>query len=816
MQRFDLSGQWALRKRDSHDSMYMTIPGTVLSGYLENGRMEDPFYRLNEYKANEMFENDYEFEKSFMLPASAVKEKKQYLVCEGLDTICEIYINGMIVGRADNMHRTWIFDVQSFVKEGENIVTVLCKSPHKERDKKGRPGYEITYTPTGCKKGNQYLRKAHSDFGWDWGPCIPDAGIWRNIGFVFFSDCRITDVIYTQHHVNNSVRLEAEVFVENATDSERQAVIRAKAPNGKIVTESATIEFGAPSIVLSVDIDEPQLWWPNGLGEQYLYEVTITVGGDEKYYRVGLREFEICTQDDKWGSEFAFKVNGVKFFAKGANYIPQDVVKTNVSAERIENLLKAAVSANFNTIRVWGGGYYPSDYFYDLCDELGLVVWQDLMFACNIYDVTDAFVKNITAEIKDNIKRIRHHASLAILCGNNEIETAFATPWDDFVGHSEELKADNQKLFEETIKNIIKEIDPEHFYWPSSPSAGGGFEDTENENKGDSHYWKVWHDLKPFNEYREHYFRFLSEFGFQSFPSVKTIDTFTDVEDRNVFSEVCESHQKNPGANGTLLFYISQNFLYPKDFSSFVYVTQIMQALAMKTCVEHLRRNRGRCMGALYWQFNDNWPVASWSSIDYYGRWKALHYFAKKFYAPIVASMERNGYKITPVVTNDTKEYSKFRVDINIKDFSFRNLYSESFENRVDALSVYREKTIDVEEYVRGKERDVFVEIVFTDGEGKKHIDIDTFVPYKHLHLNDPELSGAMRESEDAYIYQISAGSFAPFVEISLPNADAVFSDNFFHITSNEPRIIEVKKSDFYGESPAVNVISLYDSYETE
>lgn len=408
--------------------MNVTVPGTVMSGYIENNRLDNPFYRLNEYTANELFNDDYEFEKIFMLPANFIKEKKQLLICDGLDTACEIFINGMIVGKADNMHRTWIYDVASFIKEGENIITVLCKSPYKAIESKKRPGYEINYVPTGCTKGNQYLRKAHSDFGWDWGVCIPDAGIWKNINIVCYSDCRITDVVYTQHHLDKTVKLEAEVFVDNATDSERQAVIRAKAPNGKIVTESATMEFGAKSMVLSVEIDDPKLWWPNGMGEQNLYEITITVGGDERYYRIGLKELEVCTASDKWGSEFAFKINGVKFFAKGANYIPEDIIYPNITVDRIAALLKNAKRANFNMIRVWGGGYYPFDEFYDICDELGLVVWQDLMFACNIYDVSDEFEKNVIAEIKDNVKRLRHHPSLAMWCGNNEIETAFYEP----------------------------------------------------------------------------------------------------------------------------------------------------------------------------------------------------------------------------------------------------------------------------------------------------------------------------------------------------------------------------------------------------
>lgn len=812
MQYLDLNGTWILRKKDSHDGINVTIPGTVLSGYLENGKIADPFYRLNEAKASAVLEDDFEFERTFFISAAAIKEKKQLLMCEGLDTICEIYINGMIVGRSDNMHRTWYFDANHFINEGENVIKVVCKSPHQARKVRPMPGREITYSPTGCLSGANYLRKAHSNFGWDWGPALADAGIWRNIAFIFYSDCRITDTIFTQHHLEASVRLDAKVCVNNATDSERQAVIRAKAPNGKIVTESATMEFGAKSIDLSVELDNPVLWWPNGLGDQNLYEITITVGGDEKYYRIGLRTFEVSREEDKWGNEFAFKVNGRKFFAMGADYIPEDAIYPHIQEEKMESLIKAAVRSNFNTLRIWGGGYYPSDRFYDLCDEYGIVIWQDMMFACNIYDVTETFEKNVVEEIKDNVRRLRHHPSLCLWCGNNEIEEAWSS-WDGFMGHSDELKADYLKLFEDVIPKAFKEVDEEHFYWPSSPSSEGGFVDPNGEKRGDGHYWEVWHGLKPFSEYEKHCHRFLSEFGFESLPDVKTIAEFSEEDERNVFSEVMEAHQKNPEGNGKILYYISENFLYPKDFESFIYISQILQAYAINTCVTHLRRNRGRCMGTLYWQFNDNWPVASWSSIDYFGRWKALQYFAKRFYAPVMASLEQKEYKITPVICNETKDYSRFKIVISVKDFSFRTIYSEEFENRVDAMSVYREKTVDVAEYVKGREKDVFVEMLYTNADGRTVNDIAVFAPFKHLHLSDPELSGEMRETPDSYIYTLRAVNFAPFVEISLPNSDGIFDDNYFHITSNSPKEVVLKKEDLYGGSPAVNVMSLFDSF---
>ncbi len=395
-----------------------------------------------------------------------------------------------------------------------------------------------------------------------------------------------------------------------------------------------TVSANNNPAVLTSSIHNPKLWWPNGYGDQPLYKVQVELLDEDGTVletitkRIGLRTLTISQEKDLWGKEFAFCVNGVKIFAMGGNYIPEDCIYSRITPEVQKYLLESCKRANFNCVRVWGGGYYPSDHFYDLCDEMGLIVWQDLMFACNVYDLTEEFEDNITKEITENVKRLRHHASLGLWCGNNEMESAW-DHWPEVQSESKYLRADYIKMFEYVIPKAVRAADSETFFWQSSPSSGGCFDDPDDENRGDCHYWDVWHGQKPFTDYQKHYFRFCSEFGFQSFPCLKTVESFTEEKDRNIFSRVMENHQKNPAANGKILYYLSENFRYPENFRKLLYVSQILQGMAMKYGVDHWRRHRGRCMGTLYWQINDNWPVASWASIDYFGRWKALHYMAK-------------------------------------------------------------------------------------------------------------------------------------------------------------------------------------------
>ena len=592
------------------------------------------------------------------------------------------------------------------------------------------------------------------------------------------------------------INVSAEVFRNDPFIIQAELIT----PEGRISAVNETLVNGQCSI--NMEIESPKIWWPNGFGEQPLYTVSVyalDMNGnqwDSKTYRIGLRTITVSRDGDEWGREFSLKVNGIKIFSMGANYVPEDSIYSFITKEKIDYLLKACVRSNFNTIRVWGGGYYPSDTFYDLCDEYGLIVWQDLMFADNIYELNEDFRKNVEAEVTDNIKRIRSHACLGLICGNSGIE-ALWTERGDVADHSPALKADYQRLFEEMIPGILNRYAPSVFYWPSSPSTGGGFISPGDETNGDCHYRGLWYDGMPVSELKTHGMRFCSKFGFQSYPSIKTVKSFTKDTDRNIFSEVMESHQKDPEAGGRIPQYLSREFLYPKDFESLLYITQIMQGLAVKSAVEHMRRNRGQCMGALYWQLNDSWPVASWSSIDYFGRYKALQYMAKNFFAPVAGSIERNGNVVSVYIENETRDIEVRRVKISLQTFEFRLLHEVEYEVEIKPFEAVKVCEINYTPYIEGLENRVFMEANFIDEDDNVvSTETEVFVPYKRLALDLSSISYSVIELVDEYVIRMMSGGFAAFVELDLKQADAIFSDNFFHLTSKREKAIRLKKSD--------------------
>jgi len=814
-----LNGKWIMNERGSESYIEASVPGSVLSALLVQHRVQDPFFGTNEIETREMFRKDYFFAREFEIIPELFEQERVRLCCKGIDTISRIYINNMLAGSTDNMHRTYYFDIKQFLHPGINTIMVEIFSPiNYIENRKPTLGKEIDYVSQGCMKGNQYLRKAHSMFGWDWGAQIPDCGIWRSIDLIGYSLIRLDDVKIIQHHekkkVNLEIRVRAELFRKGPYIIQSEVVT----PEGRVSAITETMEGN--EVTLFMEIDNPKLWWPNGFGDHPLYTVSVfalDMNGnqwDSKSYRIGLRTITVNQDKDDYGRSFVFNVNGVQIFAMGANYVPEDTIYSFISKEKIDYLLKSAVRCNFNTIRVWGGGYYPSDTFYELCDEYGLIVWQDLMFACNIYDLTDDFRKSVEAEVKDNISRIRHHACLGLICGNNEMELAW-TEWEDVYKHPEALQHDYFRLFEEILPEIAATEAPQTFYWRSSPSSGGGFDDPGSEERGDAHCWQVWHGLEPFSSYADYNIRFVSEFGFQSFPSVKTINTFTRAEDRNIFSRVMESHQKNKGANGRMLNYLADNFLFPKDFESIIYLTQIQQALAIKTGVQHFRRNRECTMGSLYWQFNDNWPVASWSSIDYFGRWKPLQYFAKYFYANIAGSIVRKDKTMSVYIQNETRDFEERRVRITLLTMDFRMLHEAEYEVDIPPFGVSKVCELDYSQLIEGMEDQVFVEAEFFDEEGEvASTEIEMFVEYKYLKLDSSSISYSVIELADEYVIRLMSGGFAAFVELDLRQADAIFSDNYFHLTSKREKTVRLKKSDIRYLLP--NAPEIQNGYELE
>ena len=793
-----LNGEWSMRRLPDGTPVPAEVPGSVISTLLAHGQIPDPYYRLNEYEVRDCMRSDFEFERTFSVAEDRLQAACAELVCEGLDTIADVWLNDRLIGHAENMHRTWRFDCRDALRR-ENRLRIRFHSPIRYIEEyPEKPGDEITVVQEGAIKGLQYIRKAHSMFGWDWGAQLPDMGIWRDIRLETGDGIRLDEVHFHQKHSKDNVVLETEVSVSAGQHdlSGTQVNIRLEDPDGAVLGECV---LPADRAKTEFRIEKPRLWWPNGLGEHPLYRVTVCLCHgkecEEKNWRIGLRTMTVRQEPDEWGTEFAIEVNGIKIFAKGADYIPEDCIYSRITRDRQKMLVESCVRANFNCLRVWGGGYYPSDDFYDLCDENGLIVWQDLMYACEVYDFNEQFEENVVQETIDNVRRLRHHASLGLWCGNNEIESAWVD-WEPFQNQSKRLRADYIKQFEYVLPRVVKEEDPDTFYWPSSPSSGGCFDDPADENRGDAHYWEVWHGLKPFLAYHDHFFRFCSEFGFQSFPSRKTVESFTEEEDRNIFSEVMESHQKNGAANGKILYYLSENFQYPKDFNSLLYVTQVLQGMAMKYGVEHWRRNRGRCMGAIYWQLNDDWPVASWASIDYYGRWKALQYMAGNFFAQKLGTLYQKDGVLYAAAVNDDREDTRVQVTLSIKDMELNEIKSVEKTAEVSALSAGKLLELDCGEWICGRKNSVFAEAVFEFSDGSRMTQFETFVPYKHLKLRQPNLSVRAERVDGGFAVTLQTDCYTPFVCLDLKEDDAIFSDNFFCLGDRSEHVIRVEGRD--------------------
>ncbi len=762
----------------------VSSPCSFYSILLENGKMEDPFWRDNEYAARDMCRNDCSFETVFTATAEDLSKEYQTIRLANIDTICDIFLNGKKLAHTENMHRRFVFDVKGKVKEGENTLLIYINSPILEMER-----LQLEHEVRGCNDsifGAGRLRKAFSMSGWDWGPQLPDMGIYGKCEFLCF-DSKIEEVeIRQKHRADGSVVLtitpeitgEADSFETNVTLGDK--VYAVDYENG----------------VGTVTIEDPALWWPRGYGAQTLYtvETKLIKNGnvfDTNSQRIGLRTMRVHSLRDQYGKDFTVVVNGVSIFCMGANYIPEDNIFPRITKDVIKRLIDDSIAANYNMLRIWGGGYYPTDYFYDLCDEKGLLVWQDFMYACTIVTFNDELKANLEPELIDNIKRLRNRTSLVLFCGNNEIEASLCfrkdgNIWNDFrIAYIE--------IFQRLMPNICKKYAPDVFYLPCSPTSGWNDVTPFDPNHGDTHYWDVWGDGKDFKDCRNYYHRFLSEFGFQSFPSMKTIETFTLPEDRNIFTRVMESHQKNGGGNSKILDFMARSYRYVHGLPEITYISQINQADAMKENVEHLRRNRGRCMGALYWQINDCWPVASWSSIDYFGRWKALHYYAKRFFAPVLMSVEDSGTNMRINISNETINDFKGIVKWAVKDTDFNIITQGESSADTKSLTAKYIGDINVADWVRGEAKysRFFVAELYDETGNFVSKQIILICKPKHFEYKNTKVKTEVKSENGKTIIYLSADSFIHNIEISFENIDTVLSDNFFSITDKKPVRIE-------------------------
>lgn len=776
--------EWIMKFRD-YEQLKCEAPCSLYSVLLDHQLIPDPYYGVNEQEVRDLSEYPCEFSCVF-----EIERMSQYMELEfgGLDTICDIYLNGRKLDSVKNMHRSFLYDVKDGVNIGENTIRLHFSSPleyFRDMDKRHR-----ALTTRDTIMGAAHLRKALYMSGWDWGPQLPDMGIFRPVILNQYETDRLEDVEIRQVHKDGVVKLLFHVQTKHQAEGCKiDAIV-----DGKRVR--LVDGYG------EMEIKNPQLWWPNGYGDQPLYDVTVELVSEGEVLdcqkkQIGLRTLTVSKESDKYGEEFCFMVNGVKIFAMGANYVPQDNILSRVTPEKTEKLIQSCIDANFNCLRVWGGAYYPEEEFYDLCDRYGIIIWQDFMIACaNLY-LRDEFKETLLKECEEQLKRFRHRACLGLVCGNNEMELAVMTwnkkamelatmngckaGWDGPL-----IRADYLEFYERLLPDMCYRLAPDVFYWPSSPSCGGEFDDPADPTRGDQHFWAPWNGNKPFTEYREHQFRFCSEFGFEAYPSIKTIKTFAEPKDFNLFSRVMDNHQKcKHGAKNTV-GYIAQNYLYPASFEKLIYTSQILQADAIKYGVEYFRRIRGCCMGSLYWQLNDCWPVASWSSVDYYGRYKALHYAARKFYAPLACALFYEDNKIVVNIANETRSKKAGSVKLYLCRADFTVLEQKEIPFIVEKLSSTDIGFMSDDALDNIYDCYFYADMYDADGNFVMRQSL-LFVPPKYFEWQNPNVKAEIHDIPEGVEIILTADCFARYVEVDFEEADVVLSDNYVDITSNKP-----------------------------
>jgi beta-mannosidase len=820
MERMSLKGTWQLRQVGTEDWLPGQVPGDVHTALMAAGRIPDPFVADNELAVQWVAETDWEYRLSFTPGQHLLAADQVRLHCDGLDTIAEVSLNGQPVGLANNMFREWDWEVKRLLREGENELRITFTGPVSYV----RPLQEANpmNLMAGIIPGGPHLRKAPCHFGWDWGPMLPPIGIWKDIRLEGFNAARLDTVHLRQSLADGQGRLTAAVQLDRWGDAPLSAVMHVTAPDGQ--TWEQAVEVQGQSAALAVDVPDAQIWWPNGYGAQPLYNVEVTLKAgeqqlDRRSYRIGFRTIELRREPDQWGESFTFFVNGVEVFAKGSDWIPADSFPTRITDAHLDYLLRSAAEAHMNMLRIWGGGFYEEERFYDLCDQYGILVWQDFTFACHIYPADDDFAENVRVEAVQNVRRLRHRTSLALWCGNNEMEQGWCDwGWNKPEDHrNQRLKAGYDRMFHQMLPQVVAVEDPDTVYWPSSASSGIPFAQPNSQDRGDCHYWDVWHGRKPFTAYRSQFPRFMSEFGFQALPPLETIKTYAEEKDRNMTSYVMEHHQRSGAGNGLMIHQMSETFRMPKDFSALVYLSMVLQAEGIRYGVEHWRRNRSRVSGTLIWQLNDCWPVASWASLDYYGRWKALHYAAKRFYEPVMMSIEDVGTSMSVHVTSDLVDEWTGQVQWTLETLDGQMLDSGAQEVTAVPLANTPLFIRDFAGQVQDTNRRalIFTCQLLKDGQ-LRTCSIATFAASKHLELVDPGLLAAASAADGQLSIQLSTASLARFVELALEGTDVVFSDNYFDLPASCQRTIPAPLP--AGWTPeqaqaALRVRSLYDSF---
>jgi len=792
------------------------VPGLVQMDLLRNKLIPDPFYRDNESRLQWIGQTDWEYQTEFEVDAATLQRGHVELLFEGLDTYADVFLNDSPILKADNMFRHWRVPAKEKLHAGKNTLRVVFYSPIKLMIPKVKAmpfrlptvGQVQIVSEEGIAT-DPYTRKAPYHYGWDWGPRYVTLGMWLPVQLYAWDDARIDNFHIRQQKISkDDAELSAEFDIVAATAADVTIGVHHDGSQGKdaaAAEQKVHLVPGDNHVSIPFHVAKPNLWYPNGYGPQTLYKFTATLTrgksvDDRAQVRTGLRSLELRRQPDQWGKSFEFVVNGIPVFMKGADVIPFDSFATRVTPEQHRNIMQSAKDAHMNMVRHWGGGYYETDDFYDICDEMGIMVWQDFMFGGAMVPGDQPFQENVREEAIQQVKRLRDHPSIALWSGNNEVETGWKY-WGDRQAFKETITPPQRErvwqdyvvLFHDILKSVVKEYGDTTPYWPSSPSAN--FEDDPGGPKnGDMHYWSVWHALEPISNYTKQFPRFMSEYGFQSFPEIRTIKQFAEPKDLDIISPVMQVHQKNVGGNERIRTYMLREYREPKDFESFLYVSQVLQAEAIKVGAEHLRRQRPRTMGSLYWQLNDCWPVASWASIDYYGRWKALHYYARRFYDDVLVSPFEEDGKLSAYVVSDKTQPMTAELRIRVLDFSGKQLYENKQNITIPELSSKVYSTVTREELLKGTDAQHSF-AVFDLSSGGKVIsrNVYLFDVTRNLDLPSAQIKAELTGSNGAYTLQLQSPVLARDVYLSFGDTDVSVSDNYFDLLPNEPITIQLK-----------------------
>jgi len=799
-QRMPLDQGWSFRRADEQKWFPAKVPGTVHTDLLGNGLIPDPFFGTNE-KSLQWIENiDWVYKRNLNIPADAIDADALQLNFKGLDTYADIYLNGQKIYSANNMFIEHWIDVKPFVHIGDNELKVYFHSPIRhDMPNFVRDGWLY---PAGNDQAqiplSIYARKAPYHYGWDWGPRFVTSGIWLPVDLVITRKASLEDVYLQQKSLSEKVAIvDAQLLLNIMQAGEYEVRISSPAKKFASVSKRITCQPGKQEIDIPFNIKKPDRWWPNGLGKQVLYPVEVSVSYahnvvDRQVKKIGLRTVEVVNKPDQWGESFFVKVNGVPVFMKGANYIPQDNFLPRVTDEQYQSIFRTMKDCHFNMVRVWGGGIYEKDIFYDLADETGILVWQDFMFACSLYPSDENFFENVRKEAVYNIRRLRNHPSLALWCGNNEIAVAIKNwgwkgsyaytdrQWEDFLEGYD-------KLFKELLPQEVNKNDPGRFYFSSSPVSNWG--KAEDFKVGDNHYWGVWHGMEWFEQLNVKVPRFMSEYGFQSFPGIETMPNFATEKDYDIYGNVMQAHQKSvTRGNAAINTYMLHYYKEPKDFPSFLYLNQVLQAEGIKVGMEAHRRNMPYCMGTLYWQLNDCWPAASWSSMDYTGRWKALQFFVKKAYDTTIVSNYIDKNILKSYIITDRLNTAKGKFTWMLKRFDGTVLKDTSLKVELkenSSLNVLDIAINDIENIASTS--NVFIETTWKEEKGGIVRNVFYLKDPKDLNLQQPSVDVDIIAKGDQYILQVHSSGLAKNVYLQLPaDKSAVFSDNYMDVLPGE------------------------------